>query len=66
MPRIEEYCTVAAVYSDSIESALYADALDGEVNALIAKGWQPHGSLTSETRDGTTIFVQPMVKYAPE
>ena len=60
---IESYTTVAVVYSDSIESAQYADALEKRVNALIGEGWQPFGALAATTRNGATIFVQPMVRY---
>ena len=40
-----------------------AEKIFAKVNELIGQGWQPFGALTAATRDGATIFVQPMVRY---
>lgn len=64
MASITAYTVASASYSKSLQSAIYDKKLEDEVNALIAKGWQPFGSITSVDGEDGVIFFQPMVQYA--
>jgi hypothetical protein len=42
------------------------DNLEAATNQYIADGWHPRGNLLLATIGDTNIFVQQMVKYAPD
>jgi hypothetical protein len=57
MPNAAEYVVVVETFVDSIAKS---------VNARIAEGWQPHGSLqmTWDAKHANMVYAQAMIKPA--
>lgn len=64
--KITSYTVAGAIYQSSVEAAAYRKDLEDQVNAMIAEGWQPHGSLQIVANSDGLMAFQPMVQFAVE
>jgi hypothetical protein len=55
------------ILSYHVFTANTADSLAGLVQTALKQGWQPFGGLqTTSLKDGSTVYAQAIVQYAPK